>query len=179
MKQLSSTVIYENDWMRLREDEIELADGSQSIYGVIERKDFAVVLARECIDGVEGFWLVEQFRYPIQELSLEFPQGSWAGTKTGEPIELAHAELAEETGLRAGVMHHLGRMWQSVGSSTQGFDVWLATNLMQGAQALEPSEAGMVSRFVPDAVLEELISSGALKDSTTVAALMIWKLKYA
>lgn len=179
MKQLSSTVVYSNQWMTLREDAIELADGSQSIYGVIERNDFAVVLPRETIDGVEGFWLVEQYRYPIQEHSLELPQGSWAKGKQGNPEELAHAELNEETGLRAGSMRHLGRMWQSVGSSTQGFDIWLATDLTPGEQSLEPSELGMVARFVPDDELFALITSGVLKDSTTVAAIGLWRLQQA
>lgn len=179
MKQLSSRIAYENPWMRLREDVIELADGSESIYGVIERSDFALVLPYEVRDGVEGFWMVEQFRYPVQQIVLEFPQGAWGKGKSGDKVALAHAELNEETGLRAERMEHVGRMFQSTGASTQAFDIFLATGLTQGEQALEPSEAGLVARFVPHEELKRMIRDGELVDSESVAGYAVWALRQA
>ena len=44
-------------------------------------------------------WLVEQFRYTIQERALELPQGGWE-MEVDDPEELARGELKEETGLR-------------------------------------------------------------------------------
>lgn len=162
MKQLSSKIVYNNPWMRVREDEIELLDGSHSLYGVIERNDYVVVMAREG----DGFWFVEQFRYPLQHRSLELPQGSWPPGKGSEvtpaSIEaLAHAELSEETGLRAERLELIGSVYQSVGSSAQKYHVFLATGLSQGETALEPSELGLTSRVVSDAELAALISTGS------------------
>ena len=43
--------------------------------------------------------------------------------------------LAEETGLRAGRMEHLGRLDLASGLLTQRFDVWRATDLTPGPTA--------------------------------------------
>jgi hypothetical protein len=58
---LSSEVVYANAWMTVREDVVRHLDGSEGPYGVVEKPDFALVLPR----GDGGFWMVEQFRYPI------------------------------------------------------------------------------------------------------------------
>ena len=50
----------------------------------------------------DGFWLVEQYRHPVGRRAWEFPQGGWPAGAGGTPEELGRAELAEETGLRAG-----------------------------------------------------------------------------
>lgn len=34
IRTLSSRIVYENPWMTLREDQIELADGSRGVYAV-------------------------------------------------------------------------------------------------------------------------------------------------
>src|SRR3954447_4082341 len=124
MEQLSSRVVYRNAWMTVREDEVRRPDGSRGVYGVIEKPDSALVLPR----WADGFWLVEQFRYPVGRRAWEFPQGSWgAGGPGGDQAELARRELAEETGLRAGTLRHLGHLFEAYGYATQGFDVYLAT----------------------------------------------------
>jgi hypothetical protein len=40
---LSSRIAYENRWLRVREDRIRRRDGSEGIYGVVERSDFVIV----------------------------------------------------------------------------------------------------------------------------------------
>ena len=41
---LSSRTAYENRWIRVREDRIRRPDGSDGLYGVVERSDFVVVV---------------------------------------------------------------------------------------------------------------------------------------
>jgi ADP-ribose pyrophosphatase len=67
---LSTREVYRNKWLRLREDEILRSNGQKGIYGVIEKDSCAVILPIE--NG--RVWLVEQFRYTIQERALELPQ---------------------------------------------------------------------------------------------------------
>ncbi len=43
IRTLASGVIYEDDWMRLRRDEIERRDGSRGTYAFVEKPDFALV----------------------------------------------------------------------------------------------------------------------------------------
>ena len=89
---LSSREVYRNHWMRVREDEILRSNGQKGIYGVVEKDDGAIILPIE----EDRIWLVEQFRYTIQERALELPQGSWE-IEIDNPEELARGELKEET----------------------------------------------------------------------------------
>jgi 8-oxo-dGTP pyrophosphatase MutT (NUDIX family) len=150
----------------VREDVIELPDGTTGVYGVVERPDFALVLPADR----NGFWLVEQFRHPIGRRSWEFPQGTWSHGLDGTPEDLARAELAEETGFRAGRLDHLGRLDLAPGLTTQRFDVWLAADLVPGPTAREVSEADMRSAFVPVTELRAMIGDGRFTDGPSLAA---------
>ena len=37
---LRSKIVYENNWMKLREDKIQYSDGHQSIYGYVDKAEF-------------------------------------------------------------------------------------------------------------------------------------------
>jgi NUDIX domain len=161
-----SREVYRNPWIRVREDAVERADGSTGVYSVVEKPDFALVLPYER----DGFWLVEQFRHPVGRRAWEFPQGTWTAGSGGSAEELARAELAEETGLRAGSLHHLGHLDLAPGLSTQEFDVWLATDLTQGPTAREATEADMRSAFVTEAELRGMVRDGRFTDGPSLAA---------
>jgi 8-oxo-dGTP pyrophosphatase MutT (NUDIX family) len=161
-----SREVYRNPWIRVREDTVELADGTPGTYGVVERPHFGLVIPAEA----DGFWLVEQFRYPLGRRALEFPQGTWSHGADGSAEELARAELAEETGLRAGRLRHLGHLDLAPGLSTQEFDVWLATDLTPGPVQREATEEDMTTAFLPEAQLRQLIREGRFTDSPSLAA---------
>jgi 8-oxo-dGTP pyrophosphatase MutT (NUDIX family) len=162
----SSREVYRNDWIRVREDVIERDDGSTGLYGVVEKDDFTLVMPSE--DG--GFWLVEQYRYPLGRRSWEFPQGTWGAGKAGSAEDLARTELAEETGLRAGGLEHLGRLDLASGLMTQRFDVWVATDLTPGPTDREVTESDMQVAFVPEGDLRQRIRDGRITDSPSLAA---------
>lgn len=170
VRRLASRVVYANAWMSVREDDIEFTDGTRSIYGVVDKPDYALIIAEET--GPEGsrFHLVEQYRYAIERRSLEFPMGGWPAGKTGTAAELARAELREETGLTADSWVHLGNLVQSTGHSSQCFDIYLATGLTEGAHDRESTEGDMIHRTVTEDEFCDLISAGAITDSPTVAA---------
>ena len=161
-----SREVYRNPWIRVREDAVERADGSAGVYSVVEKPHFALVLPYER----DGFWLVEQFRHPVGRRAWEFPQGTWTAGSGGTPAELARAELAEETGLRAGSLRHLGRLDLAPGLSTQEFDVWLATDLTPGPTAREATEADMQQAFVTEAELRAMVREGRFTDGPSLAA---------
>ncbi|PWW22061.1 NUDIX domain-containing protein [Geodermatophilus normandii] len=171
MRTTGSREVYRNPWIRLREDTVERADGSTGVYSVVEKPDFALVIAAER----DGFWLVEQFRHPVARRAWEFPQGTWSsealtsGT-SGTPEDLARAELAEETGLRAARMAHLGHLDLAPGLSTQEFDVWLATDLTPGPTAREATEADMVAAFATEGELRAMARDGRFTDGPSLAA---------
>jgi hypothetical protein len=71
IKTLSSQEIYSNQWMRLKEDRIERADGSHGVYSVIEKPDFAVIVPV----AEDHIWVVEQYRYPLGKRRLSCRRG--------------------------------------------------------------------------------------------------------
>ena len=173
MEQTSTRVVYRNAWMTVREDTIRHADGTPGIYGVVEKPDFALALPR----WEHGFWLVEQYRYPVRRRAWEFPQGGWGHGAGGSRTELARAELAEETGLRATDLTHLGHLYEAYGYATQGFDVYLATGLTEGEPDREPGEQGMVHRRFTDAEVDEALRTGLIVDAPSLAALTLYRLR--
>ena len=172
MRTVSSREVYRNPWIRVREDAVRREDGSTGVYGVIEKPHFALVLPYED----DGFWLVEQFRHPLGRRVWEFPQGTWSDGDGGTAEELARAELAEETGLRAGELRPLGHLDLAPGMSTQEFDVWLATDLVHGPVDREPTEADMVHAFVPEERLRVMVAEGRFTDGPSLAAYSLWLL---
>ncbi|PJJ73472.1 ADP-ribose pyrophosphatase YjhB (NUDIX family) [Diaminobutyricimonas aerilata] len=170
---LSTRVAYENAWMRVREDLVRWPNGHESIYGVVEKPDFALILPRDR----DGFWLVEQYRYTVERRVWEFPQGSWPSGHTGTAEDLARAELREETGLRAEHVEHLGRFDEAYGFTRQACDVFIATGLSHGATEREATEADMEHRWFSDAEIDELILSGRMSESASLAALLLWRMR--
>ena len=165
-------VVYKNRWMTVREDAIVRSNGTTGVYGIVEKADFAVIAAIRD----QSIHLVEQYRYPVKGRFWELPQGSWED-RTIDPLELAKAELREETGLVAGSMRHVGRLFLGCGYSTQAYDIYFATELREGETQLDAEEEGLVSRAFPVRVVQTMIEDGTIKDATTVAAFGLLRLK--
>ena len=115
----------------------------------------------------------------IRERFWEFPQGAWEHDPTAAPEVLARGELAEETGLRATGLTHLGHLYEAYGYSTQGFDVYLATGLTAGAPDREPGEQGMVHRRFTDDEVDDALRAGLIVDAPSLAALTLYRLGHS
>ncbi len=166
IRRLASRTVYANRWLTLREDDIQRPDGSTGIYSVIDKPDFALVIPAER----GGFHLVEQYRYPVGGRYWEFPQGAFPPGADGGLLALARAELAEETGLRAGRFDRLGYLHCAYGMSSQGFAVYLATELAAGPTAREHEEQDMRSRWFARDEFDDMILAGSITDDSTLAA---------
>jgi 8-oxo-dGDP phosphatase len=169
IEQVSTRVVYDNPWMTLREDVIRRPDGSEGIYSYVEKPDFALIIPIER----DGFHLVEQYRYPVGHRSWEFPQGTLPNREDGDPLELARRELSEETGLRAGRLHHLGNFHPAKGMSSQGCAVFVAEDLEVGEHAREHEEQDMRQRWVSRTGFEQMIRDGRVTDNSTLAAYLL------
>jgi len=152
--------------MIVREDEIRRPDGSHGIYGVVDKPNYALIIAA---DG-DRLRLVEQFRYPLGERRWEFPQGTAPGRAELDPTELAVLELREETGLSAGSMAVIGQLDVAPGMSSQRGWVFLATDIVEGDAAREHEEQDMHSEWFTRAEIERMIREGAITDAQSIAA---------
>jgi 8-oxo-dGTP pyrophosphatase MutT (NUDIX family) len=170
---LSSREVYRNNWMRVREDQILRSNGEKGIFGVVEKEDAAIILPMD-----HGrVWLVEQFRYSIEERALEFPQGGWE-MAVESPEELARGELKEELGLDAAEMTYLGWLWIAYGFLRQKQHVFLATGLREVEKEPDPEEHDLVVRTFTVAEFESMMLDGAIRDNCTLSAwglYLLWK----
>ena len=149
------------------------SNGQKGIYGVVEKPDGAIILPID--DG--HIWLVEQFRYTIQERALELPQGTWE-REIEDPEELARGELQEELGLKAAQMIQLGALWIAYGFVRQREHVFLATGLSPAEKNPDAEEHDLVVHSVPIPEFERMMLDGTIRDECTVAAwglYLLWK----
>ena len=163
---LSTRTVYENPWVRVREDAIRREDGSEGVHAVVEKRDAAVIVPW---DG-ERLHLVGQVKHPIGMFCWEFPQGAIDQGDEPGVEEVARTELAQETGLRAGTLRHLGRLAFVPGISAQWFDAWLATDLEPGEPDLDAEEVGLQTRAVTPDEFRAMVRAGEIVDNSTVAS---------
>ena len=170
---VSSRIAYENRWLRVREDVIRRADGTDGLYGVVERSDFVVLLPWH--DG--GLTLVEQYRYPVRQRQWELPMGTWETAPDTDPARLAAAELREETGLVAQSLVQIGGILQGAGYCNQRGHIFWATQLSQQDHQREATEQDLVCRHFPLAEVEAMIRDDVLVDAPSLAAIAMARLK--
>lgn len=163
---LSTRLIYENPWIRVREDQVIQPNGTPGIYGVVEFHPCVGVLP---IDENGNVHLVGQYRYALQQYSWELPEG---GCHRGEePLAAAERELMEELGLKAGKLELLGTSHLSNSVSDEIAHYFLATNLTQHQSTPEGTEQ-LEHRIVPFDEALRMVMSGEITDSLSQIAIL-------
>ncbi len=170
IRTLSSREIYRNRWLRLREDQIERSNGVRGIYSVVDKDPCAVIIP---LDG-DSLYLVQQFRYTVQQVCMEFPQGGWE-TAEVDMEELARGELREETGFTARSVVYLGPMYIAYGFANQMQHAFLATGLESGDTDFDPEEHDLTLHKVAVSRFEEMLLAGEIRDCCTLAAWGLYK----
>ncbi len=166
-KLLDSRAIYENAWIRVREDRVIRPDGTPGIYGVIEIPPSVVVLA---LDEEGRIVLVGQWRYTREKYSWELPLG---GAHTGETDMQAVAarELREETGVEAANWKFLGTIEACIGVTTDTQWIYLATELKKLASTPDPEER-LEIRWVALEAAVQAVLNGEIREGASVAAIL-------
>ncbi len=164
---VSRRVVYDNPWIRVREDQVLRPDGLPGIYGVVEFKNRAVGVLP--VDAEGRIWLVGQYRYPLQAFSWEIPEGGSSESET--PESTARRELREETGLIAGRIEPVAISHLSNSVSDELGYLFRATELTQGPDDPEGSERLTVRRFEWDEVWG-MLKRGEITDSLSVISLL-------
>ena len=165
-KTLSSRTAYQNDWIRVREDQVIRPDGKEGIYGVVEARIATGALA---LTPAREVYLIGQFRYALEEYSWEIIEG---GTEPGEtPLEAAKRELREEAGLEAARWEALGGeiTLSNCHSSERGY-LYLAEELREVEAAPEGTEV-LRRKKLPLGEVLDMAAAGEIKDAMTLIAL--------
>lgn len=163
----SSQLQYENNWIRVREDQVVRPDGIDGIYGVVEFKNKAIGIVP--IDSDGNIHLVGQFRYVLNEYSWEIPEGGCPAEE--DPLAAAKRELMEETGLTAKNWSYLGHAHLSNSVSDELAIYYLATDLTHG-EAQPDSTEKLMHKVVPFAEAVEMVLKNEITDSLSVIAIL-------
>ena len=166
-KTKTSTVVYENPWIKVSHEEVLTPKGTDGIYGVVHFKNTAIGILP--IDDEGNTWLVKQSRYSLNQYTWEIPEG---GCPHGEePLDAAKRELEEEVGLKARHWEQLMTLHLSDSVTDEFCVIFVARDLFPGTQQLEASEDIEYKKLpLIDAI--EMVKSGEITDAISVAALL-------
>lgn len=163
-KVTSSKTIYENKWVTIVEDEVVLPGNKHATYTITKRAPAVVAVIKED----NKYLMVQQYRYPIDEYSLEFVKGLVNNNESAEAA--LRREIEEEAGRIPGTVRHLGRVYNASGFNNQPVDIYMCSDLTEGTQKLDESESDLTTRWMTEEELKTAIKDGTIHDPITIAA---------
>ena len=165
-KTLSTRSVYENDWVRVREDEVIQPDGQKGIYGVIEIPASVGIVA---VNDKDEIALAGQWRYPLGRYSWEIPRGG----SHGDPnlLGVAQRELAEEAGVEAADWQAIGSVDVCNGVTNDVQHLFVATNLRPVQARQDPFEQ-VIAEWHPFTRAVEMVMQGEITEVCSVAAIL-------
>lgn len=171
-KTLHSKVVYQNPWIRVREDAIIHPDGkTEGIYGFVESSDSVMVVV---MNAKTELYIVRTFSYPSQTWNWELPGGGG----DGEDLALASKrELMEETGIDAQQWDLLGSTRVCNGLLTEQQATYLARDVVVTDTKKSDIDARLVpeGKFVPLDELRAMVERGDINDGQSLASLYLFE----
>jgi ADP-ribose pyrophosphatase len=143
-------------------------DGSVHVHHVVRHPGSVVILPMVAPDKV---CLIQNYRVAVGETLWELPAGTLEQGE--EPAKCAHRELIEETGYRAGNLEKLCEFFVSPGILHERMHLFLATDLVAGAAALESGEEIQTCVTKLDEALR-MIETGQLQDAKSLIGLLLY-----
>jgi ADP-ribose pyrophosphatase len=165
-RRTSTRPVYDNQWISVREDLVELPDGRTTVYGVVQCNECVGVLPFLDADTV---LLVGQYRYVAGDFFWEMPTG---GQHAGESAtEAAQRELGEEAGYEAGRLVELGDFHTSKSILREVAHLYIAEELRPASRPPDHTEF-IERRAVPFREALAMVERGEIKDAMTIIAVL-------
>ncbi|WP_027632165.1 NUDIX hydrolase [Clostridium hydrogeniformans] len=165
-KTIEENSIYEGKIIKLIKQKVELPNGLESEREIVRHPGGVAILA---FKDKETILLVEQFRKPIDKMLIEIPAGKLE--KGEDPRDCGIRELEEETGYKAKNFTYLGKFVTAPGFCDEYIYLFKAEDLYNGVKGGDDDEF-INLREVNINTVKEMIKSGEIEDSKTIAALM-------
>lgn len=164
---VSSTIAYENAWIKVEHQEVIRPGGNPGVYGIVHFANRAVAIMPVEENG--DVWLVGQWRRPLNAWSWEIPEG---GVPFDEDLEAgARRELEEEAGLIAGTVIKVLEFDVSNCVSNEQGTGYIAYHLTKGMCAPDPTEVLALRRIHFTQLLVE-IDEGLIRDGPTLVTVL-------
>ena len=166
IKRIDRKLMYKGSMLSMYADTIYTPDGNTAKWDYIEHSGAAAVVP-VLEDG--RILLVRQYRNALDRETLEIPAGGI--NKGEESITAATRELEEETGYKSDNLEHLISIVTAVAFCDEVVEIYVAKNLTKTQQHHDPDEYIEIESYTTDE-LSEMIYSGKIQDSKTIAAIM-------
>jgi len=166
---MSSELIYDSPWIRLREDHFAHRKGVMGNYTVCGFRHTACgVLA---LDEEDRVVLVGQWRHPLKQYSWEIVEGG--GKDNESPFETIRRELAEEAGLQADYWEPLVYSCLSNSSTDEEAFLFVAKGLGPAPPGHHPdAEEELAALREPFQNCVKRVLSGEISDGLSVMAIL-------
>ena len=164
---IESHTIYRGRVVTLRIDTVRLPNGSIARREIVEHRGAVAIVP---LLNHETVLLIRQYRQAVGETLLEIPAGTLEPDEP--PDACARRELQEETGYTARQLRPLFSQYLAPGYSQEVLHVYLAEDLVPAAQGLDADELVELAP-TPLSAVEQMILDGAIKDSKTIAGLLM------
>ena len=171
-KTKSRKTVYENDWLRMWEDQVEKPNGELGIYGYVEQKAVGGTFIVP-VDERGNIYLIKLARYTTNYLGWEVPAGS---TEYGETIlEAAQRELEEELGMRAQTVKLINPkpIFGAPGLTNAVFNIVLAKELSKIKTNKQYEEGILKTRAFSQTQVLDMIRNGEILDGPTILAVYL------
>ena len=164
---LSREEIFEGKVFTIHRDSVRLQDETKATREVVEHPGGVCIAA---VDSRRFIYLVEQYRYPLGEVTLEVAAGR---LEPGEdPLCAAVRELSEETGFSAENIKKVGTFYSSPGFCSEKLHLFLATELIEGEQHLDDGEFLRCVRMPLDEAVKKIMSDEIVDGKTKALVLL-------
>lgn len=172
-KRLNRELMYHGAIVDFYKDTVQVPNGNVVEWDFIGHKGAAAVVPVRA-DG--KLLMVRQYRNALDRYTLEIPAGGLNGDS--EPTLAAAArELKEETGYHSKDLEWLITIRTTVAFCNEKIDIYVAKNLVKGEQHLDEDEFIHVEEYSVNE-LSDMILTGKIEDSKTIAAVMSYRAKY-
>lgn len=173
VKRVGRELVYQGTILEVYKDHMEFSNGNTAKWDFI-RHDGAAAVVPVMEDG--RILMVSQYRNALERMTLEIPAGKL--DQPGEPgIECARRELEEETGYRSEELEWLLSLRTTVAFCNEKIEIFVARNLLPSCQHLDEDEFVDVKAYTLEE-LKEMIFSGKIEDSKTIAAILAYESRY-
>ena len=162
----ASRYIVDSPYMRLREDEVELPNGTVvSNYYVRESRGFVIIVA---LTADERVVLVRQYRYGSDSIHLEIPAGMLLEGE--DPAACALRELAEETGYAVEHCERAGEFFaEAVRSNARAF-IYIGRAARKVAEPVPDPTEHLEAELVPLQTFRRMLADGRIDTGASIAA---------